>query len=105
QAEDGIRDKLVTGVQTCALPISVPQLYAILKQFRSSCIRPECAIVQDAGGAELLQDRVELWNGLDQDAAPPVQPFQRIGVGLGKIGRASCRERVKVSGGVVDVEE
>src|SRR5229473_5981358 len=26
QAEDGIRDKLVTGVQTCALPISVPRL-------------------------------------------------------------------------------
>src|SRR5205823_12157763 len=25
QAEDGIRDKLVTGVQTCALPISVQQ--------------------------------------------------------------------------------
>src|SRR5205823_7779389 len=24
QAEDGIRDKLVTGVQTCALPISPP---------------------------------------------------------------------------------
>src|SRR5205823_9719919 len=26
QAEDGIRDKLVTGVQTCALPIYAPQL-------------------------------------------------------------------------------
>src|SRR3989441_11876680 len=26
QAEDGIRDKLVTGVQTCALPISPPPL-------------------------------------------------------------------------------
>src|SRR2546425_1370611 len=26
QAEDGIRDKLVTGVQTCALPISLPLL-------------------------------------------------------------------------------
>src|SRR2546425_9397081 len=25
QAEDGIRDKLVTGVQTCALPISEDQ--------------------------------------------------------------------------------
>src|SRR5205823_11241299 len=25
QAEDGIRDKLVTGVQTCALPISTAQ--------------------------------------------------------------------------------
>src|SRR5687767_15570527 len=26
QAEDGIRDKLVTGVQTCALPISRPHV-------------------------------------------------------------------------------
>src|SRR5687767_15258686 len=26
QAEDGIRDKLVTGVQTCALPIFAPDL-------------------------------------------------------------------------------
>src|SRR6266404_6513592 len=26
QAEDGIRDKLVTGVQTCALPISGTQV-------------------------------------------------------------------------------
>src|SRR5258708_9795407 len=25
QAEDGIRDDLVTGVQTCALPISLPR--------------------------------------------------------------------------------
>src|SRR5687767_15249231 len=32
QAEDGIRDKLVTGVQTCALPILTPgsyQLYSL----------------------------------------------------------------------------
>src|SRR5205823_6821382 len=28
QAEDGIRDKLVTGVQTCALPIYLPGLIA-----------------------------------------------------------------------------
>src|SRR3989441_12497886 len=26
QAEDGIRDKLVTGVQTCALPIAIASL-------------------------------------------------------------------------------
>src|SRR5437867_8332340 len=26
QAEDGIRDRTVTGVQTCALPISAPEL-------------------------------------------------------------------------------
>src|SRR2546425_4417729 len=28
QAEDGIRDKLVTGVQTCALPISIARARA-----------------------------------------------------------------------------
>src|SRR5687768_7034648 len=31
QAEDGIRDVAVTGVQTCALPISVDNLAAILE--------------------------------------------------------------------------
>src|SRR5205823_9491040 len=29
QAEDGIRDKLVTGVQTCALPISARRLHSL----------------------------------------------------------------------------
>src|SRR5690606_39738452 len=29
QAEDGIRDFHVTGVQTCALPISLPEIYAV----------------------------------------------------------------------------
>src|SRR5699024_12058944 len=34
QAEDGIRDRNVTGVQTCALPISVPPLEAIRTELR-----------------------------------------------------------------------
>src|SRR3989441_1883242 len=29
QAEDGIRDKLVTGVQTCALPIHTSELQSL----------------------------------------------------------------------------
>src|SRR2546422_2600470 len=32
QAEDGIRDVAVTGVQTCALPISFPQAFGLAKQ-------------------------------------------------------------------------
>src|SRR2546430_13197137 len=32
QAEDGIRDLTVTGVQTCALPISAPQNNRALRQ-------------------------------------------------------------------------
>src|SRR5260370_18638157 len=36
QAEDGIRDSSVTGVQTCALPISIPaQASPILNNFSS----------------------------------------------------------------------
>src|SRR6266545_6888089 len=36
QAEDGIRDKLVTGVQTCALPISLRWIVASLGRTRRS---------------------------------------------------------------------
>src|SRR6266513_2021715 len=32
QAEDGIRDRNVTGVQTCALPISIDDLFAEVPQ-------------------------------------------------------------------------
>src|SRR5258708_25108118 len=32
QAEDGIRDDLVTGVQTCALPISQPNTNRVVLQ-------------------------------------------------------------------------
>src|SRR5205823_11348772 len=42
QAEDGIRDKLVTGVQTCALPISarrVDENYRTHRSCRETCRR------------------------------------------------------------------
>src|SRR2546425_6069570 len=37
QAEDGIRDKLVTGVQTCALPISALFLHQDAAQSLEPC--------------------------------------------------------------------
>src|SRR3989441_9773047 len=41
QAEDGIRDKLVTGVQTCALPISDgSRRPALTRRWRSTSRRP-----------------------------------------------------------------
>src|SRR3989441_1513537 len=63
QAEDGIRDKLVTGVQTCALPISChrassvrnirgrPQLYKgcfHLKRTPLRQSRPRCPLTSSA---------------------------------------------------------
>src|SRR3989475_3809443 len=34
QAEDGIRDLTVTGVQTCALPISVTATFSVLRRYK-----------------------------------------------------------------------
>src|SRR5205823_12071224 len=46
-AEDGIRDKLVTGVQTCALPIYhlvEPQRFKSVAQHRRRCFARQTAI-------------------------------------------------------------
>src|SRR5260370_29370638 len=40
QAEDGIRDSSVTGVQTCALPIYMPSLCRRLIALRTSTVVP-----------------------------------------------------------------
>src|SRR5438552_18812931 len=39
QAEDGIRDDLVTGVQTCALPICNSKVVRVRAKYSSSCWR------------------------------------------------------------------
>src|SRR5437667_769236 len=49
QAEDGIRDRDVTGVQTCALPISRPQ--AALDHARDRDVEPRCGLVTPVGRA------------------------------------------------------
>src|SRR5687767_15551666 len=79
QAEDGIRDKLVTGVQTCALPIFEQAVRAV-------CDLPLGAtqVVRPAAIANLLGD---LWLG----AHPPA--FDRA-LAL-QIGRASCRKECR----------
>src|SRR5206468_9799217 len=95
QAEDGIRDLIVTGVQTCALPISArsgPERGGPLYG------RPEHSARgrQMAGGGfrpfgNRLADR--------QRSRHPRgdRPTRRRG--QGEIGRASCRERGWMGGG------
>src|SRR2546430_6519560 len=86
QAEDGIRDLTVTGVQTCALPISgAPQWSPDGKQIAFSAnpgTKKHIYIVSVDGGApkEVTKgERVDFYPNWSRD---------------GKIGRASCRERV-----------
>src|SRR5699024_11474577 len=88
QAEDGIRDRNVTGVQTCALPI----LYGAFHSQRS--YDPLGAGNPNGPGSVAWQEgMVEygaemLWDLGYQGAALAAR------VSGVKIGRASCRERV-----------
>ena len=65
QAEDGIRDYKVTGVQTCALPISQNKIITLEE-------------IKDKLGKKVLRLKMEI-NMLNHTK---------------EIGRASCRERV-----------
>src|SRR5256886_10585937 len=82
QAEDGIRDLTVTGVQTCALPIWV--LAGAPEQLGLHADRRERVVDLVRHAARDLAHGGELLAG-DQLA---------LGAQLVEIGRASCRERV-----------
>src|SRR5688500_20193573 len=84
QAEDGIRDYKVTGVQTCALPIFMGGNASI------------------SGGMSDIKEAFELANVLENPLETPVKIEAESTVEPTlEIGRASCRERAKseVAGG------
>src|SRR5205807_5004235 len=87
QAEDGIRDYKVTGVQTCALPISVAPVLPGAE--------PPPADTGTGAEAAAQQSADQLGNGGGQPG--PAAPGRRLGARYrrGEIGRASCRERVE----------
>src|SRR5207253_4745009 len=80
QAEDGIRDGHVTGVQTCALPISAAK-EMLGRQVGSITVSQ--VIV-----SEMVPHKEEYYAAVKSTRE-------------GEIGRASCRERVESSVGVV----
>src|SRR5207245_8091137 len=86
QAEDGIRDATVTGVQTCALPIFVVQTVGMM---------PEDRVWLDTAGRPISdQLRVEeRFHRVDHDHLEMTVTIDDPKM-YTKIGRASCRERV-----------
>src|SRR5256886_5783374 len=95
QAEDGIRDLTVTGVQTCALPISRP--------WRSTSYDD----MDDPPSAQALEHGQQAGKRVTLQLAPGDQLVgdladrprrrrvdERQEAALDEIGRASCRERV-----------
>src|SRR3712207_7027623 len=84
QAEDGIRDIGVTGVQTCALPISSPmRMFIDGRPVEAST--GEATPVVNPATEEVI---AEVPKGTVQDVDRAVEAADR------EIGRASCRERV-----------
>src|SRR2546430_8438732 len=82
QAEDGIRDLTVTGVQTCALPI-----YEMLHL--------TMAIVgKTLFNVDFSSEARELGEALDTVVVTTTRMHYAVMGALRKIGRASCRERV-----------
>src|SRR5256885_9319342 len=82
QAEDGIRDYKVTGVQTCALPIS--RKAAVPRWDRARWLAPYLAVTV-------------LWlpaHGLAAGRAGLPPWVDAALLARRQIGRASCRERV-----------
>src|SRR5438270_13888030 len=91
QAEDGIRDLTVTGVQTCALPISRDRTRVL---------------VGGAGGGrgESGGEQQAQAGGREGHGASGVK--RATGTRAAReIGRASCRERGEVWGGGVAVKK
>src|SRR2546421_7830845 len=84
QAEDGIRDLIVTGVQTCALPISGGEVAV-------NGILGDVAIIRARGHCNQGERDTVRSDDVCRRAEEPPGSGQ---VALIEIGRASCRERV-----------
>src|SRR2546429_8185346 len=87
QAEDGIRDVAVTGVQTCALPISAAHepFVGFARYEDADYFDRTVALCLDAGFTPSIR----------HEAGQFVNVLALVACGLGvEIGRASCRERV-----------
>src|SRR5256885_3472312 len=82
QAEDGIRDYKVTGVQTCALPIYV--LLQLTARRLPSVHRP-----RNEARARRRPGPGQSRSFFEERCGPAMAEVERH-----KIGRASCRERV-----------
>src|SRR5205823_10669855 len=98
--EDGIRDKLVTGVQTCALPILFGgYLRHLWGQRLSTSIRWVPKTLRRAAAAALLSLAPETWDALYRPLAPLLpHSLKQRSPGYNEIGRASCREIWKHDG-------
>src|SRR5690606_41205443 len=97
QAEDGIRDFHVTGVQTCALPISLFRGWR-RHPFRPATVEatPPRAVARPPAIVKMGSPRASAVSTVAPKRTRQIQ--RRSASSKCKIGRASCRERVENAG-------
>src|SRR5690625_7878424 len=97
QAEDGIRDGHVTGVQTCALPIFGTELDVLLEGIDREIEKVQQDLITE-------QEYQKLQNKFESDFIQDNTSMLSIAESLAnyhtyygdEIGRASCRQRVYI---------
>src|SRR5206468_8870676 len=95
QAEDGIRDLIVTGVQTCALPICHTGKGI-------TAVGNGTLTITATGGASSIDVSSTALDLTGQILGAGTIATVNSSGGV-KIGRASCRERVEISVGGVEL--
>src|SRR5699024_12233567 len=90
QAEDGIRDRNVTGVQTCALPISELGTDLIASWLATIITGKISNDIVNAAAKTELPSAIESMPIPLTKIVRPSKPNTTAGT---QIGRASCRER------------
>src|SRR5207248_3607911 len=96
QAEDGIRDRTVTGVQTCALPI-LTQEEALFKPAKIDKKKLASALGLSPKDFDTKLEPELVSTGIF-NLMVPLRHRAALGkITMNKIGRASCRERVYVT--------
>src|SRR5256885_3184063 len=83
QAEDGIRDYKVTGVQTCALPISI--------DLRLPCLEPAIRLMVSSINVPPMSFTPPFSTATQPSTPSFTHEHWMLSI---QIGRASCRERV-----------
>src|SRR5699024_11232501 len=88
QAEDGIRGRNVTGVQTCALPIS--GVHGTAPPATSAPTEEDAPIATGRSGRPWCR-------GGRTEGAQSTSSWSGVKISSMEIGRASCRERVEIA--------
>src|SRR2546425_9203790 len=95
QAEDGIRDKLVTGVQTCALPICEPVKELAERLVVVFQLLHIVRLARTAGRVDLPRDAVLVVRVRDvseRDRDPLLLHLRNVGEGRGREQPVKARE-------------